>query len=189
MKKSEIQKLKERFGTMGVEIPCAKDGLTVYVSEKNKIDNLTMQQLKDIYQGKITNWKEVGGNDAKILLYSRENNSGTYVFFKDNVLKGGDYAPSCQNLPGTAAVVNAVSKDANGIGYGGAGYSKGIKVIKVNGFEPSAQNVASGKYPLSRYLYMYTRNKPTGQIKKYIDWILSPEGQALVKQVGYFPLK
>lgn len=189
MKKSEIQKLKERFGTMGVEIPCAKDGITVYVHEKNNVENITMQQLKDIYQGKITNWNQIGGNNAKIVMYSRENNSGTYVFFKDHVLKGGDYAPSCQNLPGTAAVVNAVSKDVNGIGYGGAGYSKGIKILSVNGYEPNAQNVANGKYPLARYLYMYTRNKPTGAIKKYIDWILSEEGQKLVKQAGYFPLK
>lgn len=188
MKTSEIQKLKERFGTMGVEIACAKDGVTIFLNENNKVDNLTIQQIKDIYQGKITNWKEVGGKDAKIIMYSRENNSGTYVFFKDHVLGGGDYAPSCQNLPGTAAVVNAVAKDVNGIGYGGAGYDKGVKTCKVNGFEPNEQNVGNGKYPLSRYLYMYLRNKPTGEMKKYIDWILGPEGQKLVKQAGYFPL-
>lgn len=189
MKSSEIEKLKERFGTMGVEIPCAKDGVTIYLNEKNKVSNLTVQQLKDIYTGKITNWNQVGGSNAKIVMYSRENNSGTYVFFKDVVLKGADYSPSCQNLPGTAAVVNAVSKDVNGIGYGGAGYSKGIKVCDVNGFAPSKENVASNKYPLSRYLYMYLRNKPSGALKKYIDWILGPEGQKVVAQSGYFPIR
>jgi len=189
MKSSEIKKLKERFGTMGVEIPCAKDGVTIYMHEDNPVDKLTMEQLKGIYSGKITNWKEVGGNNAKIIMYSRENNSGTYVFFKDMVLKGGDYAASCQNLPGTAAVVNAVSKDKNGIGYGGAGYSKGIKICDVNGYAPTKENVASGKYPLSRYLYMYLRNKPSGQMKKYIDWILGPEGQKIVAQSGYFPVR
>lgn len=189
MKPSELQKLKERFGTLGVEIRCAKDGLSVYVSEANPVQALTLQQIKDIYTGKITNWKAVGGKDAKIVLYSRENNSGTYVYFKDNVLKGDDYAPSCQNLPGTAAVVNAVAKDVNGIGYGGAAYGKGIREAKVNGVAPSKATIADGSYPITRYLYMYLRSKPTGAIKQYIDWILSPEGQSVVSEVGYFPVK
>jgi phosphate transport system substrate-binding protein len=188
MKKSEIQKLKERFGTMGVEIACAKDGITVYLNPSNSVSNISMDQLKSIYTGKITNWKELGGKDAKIILYSRENNSGTYVYFKDNVLKGQDYTPSCQNLPGTAAVVNAVSKDPNGIGYGGHGYSKGVKMCNINGIEPTEANIGKGKYPISRSLYMYTKSKPTGNVKKFIDWVLSPEGQKLVKEVGYFPL-
>jgi phosphate transport system substrate-binding protein len=189
MKSSELQKLKERFGTLGVEIPCAKDALSIYVSEGNKVDDLSVQQIHDIYTAKITNWKQVGGADAKIVLYSRENNSGTYVYFKDNVLNGDDYAPSCQNLPGTAAVVNAVSKDRNGIGYGGAAYGKGIREIKVNGIRPGKATVANGTYPITRYLYMYTRSKPTGAMKQYIDWILSPDGQAVVTEVGYFPVK
>jgi len=189
MKSSEIQKLKERFGTLGVEIPCAKDGLSVYINESNQVDNLTTAQLRDIFTGRITNWKEVGGKNAKIILYSRENNSGTYVYFKDNVLKGEDYAPSAQSLPGTAAVVNAVAKDVNSIGYGGAAYGKGIREVKINGYPPTKENVMSGKYPITRYLYMYVRNKPTGEMKKYIDWILSPEGQAIVSEVGYFPVR
>ncbi len=189
MKSSEVKKLKERFGTLGVEIPCGKDGLSLYVNEKNPVKGLTMQQIKDIYTEKITNWKEVGGPDAKIVLYSRENNSGTYVYFKDNVLKGADYAPSCQNLPGTAAVVNAVAKDKFGIGYGGAAYGKGIREIEVNGYAPTKANVANGKYPIARFLYMYVRNKPTGAMKQFIDWILSEEGQAVVSEVGYFPVR
>ena len=189
MKASEVKKLKERFGTVGVEIPCAKDGITIYLNESNSVSNLTIAQLKQIYTGKITNWKEVGGNDAKIVMYSRENNSGTYVFFKDNILKGQDYSPACQNLPGTAAVVNAVSKDVNGIGYGGHGYSKGIKMCKINGIEPNEQNIGNGKYPISRNLFMYLRNRPSGAMKQFIDWVLSPEGQKIVTEVGYFPMK
>lgn len=189
MKSSEIQKLKERFGTMGVEIPCAKDGITIYLNPGNSVSNLTTDQLKKIYTGQITNWKDVGGNDAKIIMYSRENNSGTYVFFKDNILKGQDYSPSCQNLPGTAAVVNAVSKDKNGIGYGGHGYSSGVKMCKVNGVEPNASTIASNQYPISRNLYMYVRNRPSGAIKQFIDWTLSPEGQKIVTEIGYFPIK
>ena len=188
MKQSEIKKLKERFGTTGVEIPCAKDGITIYLNQSNSVSDLTIDQLKQIFTGKITNWNQVGGNDSKIVMYSRENNSGTYVFFKDNILGGQDYAPSCQNLPGTAAVVNAVSKDVNGIGYGGHGYSKGVKMCNVNGVEPNEKNIGSGKYPISRSLFMYLRNRPSGAMKQYIDWILSKEGQKIVTEVGYFPL-
>ncbi len=195
MKKSEVDKLKARYATLGVEIPCAKDGLAVYLNESNPVSELTVQQIKGIYTGKITNWKEVGGKDARIILYSRENNSGTYVYFKDNVLKGADFASSAQTMPGTAAVVNAVGKDVNGIGYGGAAYGKRIKFVKVKkddkspGVEPDAQTVASGEYPISRYLYMYTRSKPTGAVKEYVDWILGPEGQEVVMKVGYFPVR
>jgi len=188
MSKSEIKSLKERYGSLGVEIPCAKDGITIYLHKDNSVNDLSMDELRKIFTGKITNWKEVGGKDEKIIAYSRENNSGTYVFFKENVLKKADYAASCQNLPGTAAVVNAVSKDVNGIGYGGAGYSKGVKQCTVNGIAPNAANIGSGKYPISRDLYMYVKNKPTGNIKKFIDWVLSKEGQSIVTKVGYFPL-
>lgn len=189
MKPSEIKKIKERYGTMGVEIPCAKDGITIFLHKNNPVKNLTMQQLKDIYTGKITNWNQVGGNDARIILYSRENNSGTYVFFKEVVLGSADYAASCQNLPGTSAVVNAVSKDKNGIGYGGSAYAKGIKHPTINSVEPTEVNIKSGKYPLARNLYIYLKSKPTGSIKQFIDWVLGSEGQSIVKQVGYFPIK
>ena len=194
-KQSEKEKLKQRYNTLGVEIKTAKDGLAIYVHESNPVKELTLQQIKMIYTGKITNWKDIGGNDAKIILYSRENNSGTYVYFKDNVLEGSDFAPSAQNMPGTAAVVNAVAKDKNGIGYGGAAYGKGIKYVHVKkdaespAYEPTEENIKLNKYPVTRYLYMYTRSRPTGALKEYIDWILSAEGQAIVSKVGYFPVR
>lgn len=195
MKQSEREKLRDRFSTMGVEIAVARDGLAIYVHESHPISELTLDQLKDIYTGKITNWKELGCSDAKIILYGRENNSGTYVYFKDNVLKGADFAPQTQTLPGTAAVVNAVSKDKLGIGYGGAAYGKGIKYVKVKkdaksqGYEPTLENVKSGNYPISRYLFWYVRNKPSGDIKKLVDFVLSEQGQEIVSKVGYFPVK
>jgi len=195
MKQSEVDKLKARFNVLGVEIKAAKDGLAIYVNESNPVQELSIDQLKGIYTGAITNWKDFGGPDAKIILYGRENSSGTYVYFKDNVLKGDDFSPMTQTMPGTAAVVNAVSKDKFGIGYGGAAYAKGIKDVKVKkdagslGYLPTEENVKSGKYPISRYLYLYTRNRPTGALKAYIDWILSSEGQQIVTKVGYFPVK
>jgi phosphate transport system substrate-binding protein len=194
MKDAEKGKVRERYNVLPTETAVAQDGVAVYVHAGSPIEQLTIEQLEKIYAGDVTNWKDVGGPDAPIVLYSRENSSGTYVFFKDHVLKGADFAPSAQTLPGTAAVVNAVSKEKNGIGYGGAAYAKGVKEVKVVGadgkaYAPSAENVASGKYPLARPLFMYTRAKPSGEVKSFIDYCLSPEGQKIVTQVGYFPVK
>lgn len=194
IKSTEVEKLKARYNTLGVEIPCAKDGITIFLHESNKIQELTLKQLSDIYQAKITNWKQLGGDDAPIKLYGRENSSGTYVYFKEEVVLG-DYAASCQTLPGTAAVVNAVKKDKNGIGYGGSAYAAGVKHCKVKkdagspALLPTPENIAKNVYPISRYLYMYLRNRPTGELKKFVDWILSAEGQKIVIEVGYFPVK
>jgi phosphate transport system substrate-binding protein len=189
IKKSEKEKLKQRFQTEGVETAVAKDGVTFYVHESNPLKSLTVDELRRIYQGEISSWKEVGGADAPIVVYSRENSSGTYVFVKDNVLGGGDFTARAQTLPGTAAVVNAVSKEKNAIGYGGAAYAKGIRELQVEGVDPTEENIRSGKYPLARDLYMYTRATPSGEVKELIDFCLSPEGQKVVTTVGYFPVK
>jgi phosphate transport system substrate-binding protein len=194
LKQSEMDKLKDRYGSFGIEIPCAKDGITIFLNENNPVKELSIKQLSGIYSGKITNWNALGGPDAPIKLYGRENSSGTYVFFKDNVVKA-DYAASCQTLPGTAAVVNAVKNDKYGIGYGGAAYAAGVKHCNVKkddksiAYPPTPETIKAGTYPITRYLYMYMTNRPSGEIKKYIDWILSPEGQKLVVEVGYFPVK
>jgi phosphate transport system substrate-binding protein len=195
MKPSEREKLKVRYGSLGVEIKTARDGLSVYVHESSPITELSLAQLKAIYTGQITSWKALGGKDERIIVYGRENNSGTYVYFKDNVLEGEDYTPSMQSMPGTAAVVNAVAKDKLGIGYGGAAYGKGIREIKVKrddsspAYPPTAETIKNGTYPISRFLYMYVKNRPTGAIKDYIDWILSDDGQKVVTDVGYFPVR
>lgn len=195
IKQSEIDKLKERFNSPGIEIPVARDGLSVYLNDANAVKELTMEQLKGIYVGEITNWKDVGGDDARIIMYGRENSSGTYAFFKEHVLEGEDFAAQTQTLPGTAAVVNAVAKDKNGIGYGGAAYGKGIKFCAMKkdaespALEPTLENVKSGQYALARYLYWYLRNKPTGDMKKLVEFVQSEEGQKIVSEVGYFPVK
>jgi phosphate transport system substrate-binding protein len=177
-----------------VETAVARDGVAIYVNAANSVAQLTPEQLRAIYVGDVTNWKQVGGSDAPIVLYSRESSSGTYVFVKEHVLKNDDYAPAAQTLPGTAAVVNAVAKERNGIGYGGAAYAKGVKEVRIagpdgQGWLPSAENVKSGKYPLSRPLFMYTRGSPAGEVKEFIDFCVSPPGQAIVTQVGYFPIR
>jgi phosphate transport system substrate-binding protein len=195
IKDKEIASIKEKYKTTPIEIKAAIDGIAIYLNEGNPVEELTLAQIKDIYTAKITNWKEIGGPDAKIIIYGRENSSGTYEFFKEHVLQNNDFALEVQTLPGTAAVVNAIEKDKNGIGYGGTAYSKGIKLAKVKkdaaseGVLPTEENIKGGKYPVSRYLYMYILKKPEGDMKKFIDWILSKDGQAIVAEVGYFPLK
>ena len=195
MKQDEKLKLRDRFQTMGIEIPVAKDGLAVYVHQTNVVKELTLAQLGDIYRGTVTNWKQVGGKDATIILYGRENSSGTYSFFKDHVLGGRDFSARVQTLPGTSAVVNAVSKDPNGIGYGGAAYAKGVRDVamkldaKSPAILPTAATVHDNSYALSRELFFYLRKKPDGDTKKFVDWILSPDGQKLAVEVGYFPVK
>ena len=131
MKAPEKSKLRDRYATSGVEIPVARDGLSVYVHNTNPLTEISMEQLRDVFLGKITNWKDLGGPDNRIIVYSRENSSGTYVFFKDNVLAGRDFTPRAQTMPGTASVVNAVTKEKFGIGYGGAAYAKGLKILKL----------------------------------------------------------
>jgi phosphate transport system substrate-binding protein len=195
MKAAEKEKLRDRYATTGTEIAVARDGLSVYVNAGNPLSELSMDQLKLVFTGKIQNWKELGGPDAKIIAYTRENSSGTYVFFKEHVLKNADYTARAQSMPGTAAVVDAVAKEKNAIGYGGAAYAKGIKILKVKkdaqspGISPDEAHVKDGSYPLSRPLYFYLRNKPAGDIGKLVDWVLSPAGQAIVTKVGYFPVK
>jgi phosphate transport system substrate-binding protein len=195
MKASEKAKLRERWNTLGKEIPVAKDGVTVYLHASNPVSELSLEQLKNIYTRKVKNWRELGGSDSPILLYGRESSSGTYVFFKDAVLLGADYAPETQTMPGTAAIVNAVAKDPNGIGYGGVAYASGVKHLKLkktpggSAYDPTEENVKSGAYPLSRNLFFYLKQSPTGDVKKFIDWLLSPAGQEIVAKVGYFPVK
>jgi len=194
MKDKEKEDAKAKRGAAVVEIPVAVDGLAIYLNSANPIKELSLDQIKGIYTGKITNWKDVGGKEGKIIAYSRENNSGTYAYFKEHVLANGDFHPSIQTLPGTSAVTNAVAKDPKSIGYGGIAYAKGIHHAMVKkddstpAVEPSMENVLSAKYPISRYLYWYTAGEPTGEMKKLVDWVLGPEGQKLVQEVGYYPL-
>jgi len=195
MKPPEKEKLRDRYNTTGVEIPVARDGLAVYVAATNPLTEISIPDLKGIFTGKITNWKQIGGPDNNIIVYSRENSSGTYVFFKEHVLGGADFTPRAQTMPGTAAVVNAVSKEKFGIGYGGAAYAKGIKILKVKkdatsaSINPEKKTVLDGTYPLARPLFFYLRNKAAGETKSFIDWVLSPDGQGIVEKVGYYPVK
>lgn len=195
-KAAEIAKCVSVFGgKRPTEYKVALDGLSVYVNAENPVKELTLGQLKDIFSGKIKNWKDVGGADSPITVYSRENSSGTYEFFKEHVLQGQDFAASAQTMPGTAAILQAVAKDKKGIGYGGAAYGAGAKHLLIKkdeaspGVEPSEENVLNGTYPIWRHLYVYLNPAmDKGEIAAYLKWIRSDEGQKIVKDVGYYPL-
>jgi phosphate transport system substrate-binding protein len=195
IKAKEIEACFKAFKARPTEYKVALDGLSVYVHESNPIKQLSVDQLKEIFTGKIRNWNQLGGTDQPITLYSRENSSGTYEFFKETVLQGADFAASAQNMPGTAALLQAVARDPKAIGYGGAAYGQGARHIMVSkeaggeGVEPTEENILNQKYPIWRYLYIYVNPAlDKGDVKKYLTWIRSDEGQALVKDVGYFPL-
>ena len=194
MKDSERKAFQSKNSAEVVETPVAMDGVTIYVHESNAVPSLSLAQLKDIYTGKIRDWKLVGGAPGAIILYGRENNSGTYEFFKEHVLGGKDFADETQTMPGTASVINAVTKDAMGIGYGGAAYAKGVRKVPVQKdansppVEASKQTVQNRTYPINRFLYCYSSPNLREAGKVYLAWMLSPAGQKVVEDVGYFPL-
>ena len=194
MKASEKESVEKRRNTTLTETPVALDALAVFVHAANPVKTLSIEQLAAIYTGKITNWSRVGGPNAPIVLYGRENSSGTYEYFKEHVLEKADFAPRTQTLQGTAAVINAVARDRNGIGYGGIAYAQGVRAIGVRkdaaspAVEPTEANVANGTYPVSRYLYFYWVANAGPQVQKFVEWATSADGQKLVENVGYFPL-
>lgn len=195
IKLDERMKLHDAGKTIK-EVTIAKDALAVIVNPSNKVSQLTREQLEAIFTGKITNWKQVGGEDIKIVVYSRETSSGTYEFFKEHVMNKKNYATTVLNMPATGGIVESVSKTKGAIGYVGLAYmEKEVRAIKVSfdkGKSYVAPSMASAKnatYPISRSLYYYYLNNQGRTIKPFIDFVLSDEGQAIVKSIGYVPLR
>jgi phosphate transport system substrate-binding protein len=194
MKMSEKMKLQDA-GKSYKEVVIAWDALSIIVNPANKVTKLTREQLEGIFTGKITNWKEVGGDDEKIIAYSRESSSGTYEFFKEHVLNGKNYGSSVLNMPATGAIVQSVSQTKGAIGYIGFAYmEKTVKDIWVSYdkgktyVEPTVANAKNKSYPIVRPLYYYYLTKDAGRVKPFIDYILSAEGQKVVSGVGYIAI-
>lgn len=195
LKMDEKLKLKEK-GKAFKEVIIAYDALAVIVHPANKVTQLTREQLESIYTGKVTNWKQVGGADMKIVVYSRETSSGTYEFFKEHVLQNKNYTPSALLMPATGAIVQSVSQTKGAIGYVGLAYlEKSIKAIKVSynqGKTYVAPSVVAAKnktYPISRPLYYYYLSSVEKTVSPFVKFVLSPTGQQLVLKSGYVPLK
>jgi phosphate transport system substrate-binding protein len=184
----EIKEFGEKHGSVGMSYFIGRDALSIYINLKNPINSLTIEQIADIFTCKIKNWKEVGGEDFKINPISRSNASGTYLYFIKHVLKGEGICPTILTTNTTRDIIDYIRKDVYAIGYGGIGYGDSIIHCNVNGIEPNKENVVNNSYPISRYLRYYTLQKTQGNVKKFIDWVTSEEGQLIVEEAGYFAL-
>jgi phosphate transport system substrate-binding protein len=199
MKPEEIE-AAEANGITPVEFVVARDAIAVVVHPSNPVDGLTFQQVSDIYTGKITNWREVGGEDRPIVLLSRESNSGTHVYFLENVVRMGKesdllFSPGTLLMPSSEGITAEVSQNPNTIGYDGLGYvTPEQKVVAVAADAdgphvlPSVASVNDGSYPIARPLFMYTAGEPGGRIATYLDWVRD-EGQSVVSELGFVPLR
>ena len=188
LKPQEAKALADYYGSLGLGFLIAKDALSIFVHPENPVDNLRYEQLKKIFISDIDNWKIIGGRDTLIQPVIRNPNSGTYLYFKDHVLDGEEYGESTVIIPTTREIVKYVEENVNAIGYGGMGYTGKIKHIKIDGVEPNETNVRNDTYPIIRYLHFFTSKTPGGEIKRFIDWVLSPAGQSVVRKAGFIPL-
>ncbi len=200
IKTEEIEQARAN-GIEPHEFIIARDAIAIIVHPDNPVSRLTLQQISDIYSGKITNWAEVGGEDRPIVCLSRETNSGTHVYFLETVLRLGDskaktlFSMETLLLPSSEGIINEVRQNPNAIGYDGLGYVpddlKIIAVAETDGGEyvlPMISTVNDKSYPIARDLYMYTAGEPTGIVKTYLDWILSTEAQKIVAELGFVPI-
>lgn len=184
---SEVRSLVKKYGYLGIQYMVAKDALSIYLNPENPVRNLSLEQVRDIFTGKIVNWQDAGGLDKSIQLIISPETSGTHVYFKEHILFGDDYSPNTQKFATTQQIVKAITGNPNAIGFGGIGYGPDLVHCQINGIHPVEANVQNGTYPIIRYLYLYTVNTPRGEIKKFINWV-QKDGQQLVAEVGYFPL-
>ena len=200
IKQEEVDAAKKN-GTDPVEFVIARDAIAVIVNPENPINQLSLQQISDIYSGQINNWNELGGEDRPIVRLSRETNSGTHVYFLENVLRLGQkdnktlFSTDTLLLPSSEGITAEISQNPNAIGYDGLGYvTNETKVVAVSKTDngpfiiPSAETVNSGEYPIARDLYMYTAGPPKGVIEAYLNWIMSPDAQKIVKELGFVPI-
>lgn len=195
LKSEEILKLKSK-GIMHQSEIVGIDALAVIVHKENSVEKLTREQLEGIFTGTIKNWSELGGPDLEIVCYSRENSSGTYEFFKEHVMNKKNYASSVLNMPATGAIVQSVSQTKGAIGYIGMAYItaevKSVQVSYDGGqqfYAPNFENAMNKTYPISRPLFYFYKENPGPELKAYLDYCLSAEGQALVKEIGFLPVK
>ena len=193
----------QKAGLNPKEFVIARDAIAVIVNPSNPVDHLTLTQLSQIYRGEINNWSEVGGEDRPIVRLSRETNSGTHVYFLEAVVRLGNskdktiFTPDTLLLPSSEGIIAEVRDNPNAIGYDGLGYvTPDVKVISLSSpatpdayVYPSAETVTNNTYVISRNLYMYTQNTPTGAVKDYLAWILTPEAQKIVTELGFVPVQ
>jgi phosphate transport system substrate-binding protein len=201
IKSEEVDEAQSK-GIDPVEFIIARDAIAVIVNPENPVTQLTLQQISDIYSGKINNWLEVGGEDRPIVRLSRETNSGTHVYFLETVLRQGDsenktlFSMNTLLLPSSEGIIAEVRQNPNALGYDGLGYVpddlKMIAIAENDGGAyvlPSIETVNDKSYPIARDLYMYTNGEPTGVVREYLDWIMGLEAQEIVAELGFVPIE
>lgn len=189
MKSAEAKKCKAN-GITPVQFVIALDCIVPVVHPSNGVNGLNLGQIKDIYQDKIRNWKDVGGSSGMIALFSRETNSGTYEVWHKKVMKKEDEFDMVSRMPSNAAMAAKIAGNKKGIGYVGLGFlNNKIKSLTVNGVQANVMNALNKSYPLSRGLNLYTAGQPKGEVKEFIDFIMSAKGQALIAEAGFVPVK
>ncbi len=188
LKPDEAKFLADYYGSLGLVFLIAKDALSIYVNPKNDVMDLTQDELKKIFTGEITNWNALGGKNSSIIPVIRNPNSGTYLYFKEHVLEDEEYTDNAKVESTTKEIVKSIEENENAIGYGGMGYKGNVIHAKINGVEPSENNVRNDTYSIIRYLHFFTTKTPGGEVKKFIDWVLSPAGQSIVRKSGFIPL-
>jgi phosphate transport system substrate-binding protein len=188
LKPDEAKALAEYYGSVGLFYLIAKDALSIYTNKSNSINDISLDDLKKIFECKITKWSEVGGKHQKIIPVIRNLNSGTHLYFKDHVLEGDEYCNASIIKATTPEIIEYIEQNENAIGYGSMGYKGNIAYTKIDGIDPSEKNAQNDSYPLTRYFHFFTTQLPKGAVKNFVNWVLSPEGQRIVKQSGYIPL-
>jgi len=197
IKPNELE-IASQQGKSFAEHSVALDGIAVVVNPENPVETLSMAQLKALFTGEITRWSDVGGPDQPVLVLSRESSSGTYVFFQEKVLEKQDYVPDAKLLPANATIIETIGADEWAIGYVGLGYAEEaggkVKLVPVGespeaAVAPTVESVKSGEYPIARPLYIYASESPSDLATRFIEFCLSPEGQQLVVEAGYVPIR
>ena len=184
----EIKSLATKFGSVGVSTLIARDGIGVFVNKNNPVNNLSLDELRKIYLGEIKNWNEINGRSRNILPVARNDFSGTAAHFKTRVLNEKDFAPSVIIEPNLKKIFSEIEDNPDAIGFSGLGNKSDCKLISIEGLYPTEENIKNMNYPLSRYLHFFTINSHTGIIKDFIDWVLGPQGQKIIKEFGFVSL-
>lgn len=184
----EIKSISSKFGSVGLSFLIAKDALSIYLNKNNKLNNLSTENLKKIYLGEIKNWKNVDGDDAQIIPFMRAPNSGTHYYFKQHILEGQNYSSYAKIAFSFDNMIKNVNSTNNSIGYGGLYLSDNVKTISIDGIFPNEDNIRNNLYPITRYLYFHTAKEPRGEIKEFIDWVISIDGQKIIKSSSYISI-
>jgi phosphate transport system substrate-binding protein len=184
----ETEQIAEKYQSVGMTHRIALDALCFYTNIDNPVKSLSLDQVRSIFSCDVTRWEDFGGNTAKIHTVIRPKVSGTRKYFENMILEGDNICPTATVRSTTDSVIFEVFADVDAIGYGGYGYHQYVNYLEVDGVEPSLENVKNHKYPVVRYLYFYTINKPEGDAKQFIEWVMSSQGQKIIQQAGYIPL-